>query len=227
MSAACEFATRRNCCRMARCPRSQLQWHWDSRIRRTFVGRSGMSWGSPRRISDDSQTRGEVWFIQELSVHDGEDRCANHKERSMFRRASIAFIVLFVVTSARAAEPDFAALDKRWSSAAEELGIPGMAVVVVKDDLAVFQKCWGHGDAARSRPVTVDSGFYIASCTKTFNATAIMVLAEEGKVNLDDPVTKYLPNLKLSDENLTKTLTIRDLLSHARGVDSDPVTFGE
>lgn len=116
-------------------------------------------------------------------------------------------------------------LPDRWRSAMKDLGVPGMAVVVVKGNQVIYRETFGSRDPKTGAPVTSDTAFYIASSTKSFVALAIMQLVEQGKIDLDAPVRKYLPRFELADAKLAKRLTIRDLLSHAKGIDSDPIVF--
>jgi CubicO group peptidase (beta-lactamase class C family) len=149
----------------------------------------------------------------------------------MLRITPIAVILLLAssaIADAVSPDPALAPLVARWEKAAQDLGIPGFAVVVVKDGKVAMLQTFGHADAAGNVPVTPDSAFYIASCTKTYTATAIMQLVEAGKIRLDDPVRKYLPGLKLNDNpGLAESLTVRDLLTHRHGIDHDTITFAE
>ena len=77
----------------------------------------------------------------------------------------------------------------------------------------------------RRRALTSDSIFYIASCTKTFVAAAIVLLISEGKIELDAPVKRYLPRFKLANHGDTESITVRDLLAHAKGIDSGPIVW--
>ena len=85
-----------------------------------------------------------------------------------------------------------------------EMRVPGLAVAVVKDDEVVFVDTLGVRNPETKEPVTPDTIFYIASCTKTFIATAIVSLAEEGKIDLDAPVKRYLPRFELADAKSTE-----------------------
>jgi len=107
----------------------------------------------------------------------------------------------------------------------KEMGVPGMAVTVVRGDEVIYTATFGERDPVKHLPVTPDTVFYIASCTKSFMAMAVMSLVEEGKVDLDASVKKYLPRFVLSDSSLTETLSVRDLLSHAKGINSQPIVF--
>lgn len=121
--------------------------------------------------------------------------------------------------------PEFAGLPQRWETAMEQLGVPGLAVTVVRGNEVIYTAAFGERDPQRHLPVTPDTIFYIASCTKSFVAMAMLSLVEEGKVDLDAPVKRYLPRFALSDPSLTQTLTIRELLSHAKGINSQPIVF--
>lgn len=120
---------------------------------------------------------------------------------------------------------ELADLPARWKQAMKDLHIPGMAVVVVKDGKVVMLETLGVRDPRSKKPVTEHTPFYIASCTKTFVAMAILQLVEEGKIDLDAPVKKYLPRFELADAAATKRMTVRDLLSHAKGLSSGPIVW--
>src|SRR4030095_14438866 len=100
--------------------------------------------------------------------------------------------------------PQLAGLRESWLSAIAEIDVPGAAVVVVKDDKVILIESMGVRDAASQKPVTPTTIFYIAACTKSFNAMAVMTLVEEGKIELDAPVKKYLPQFQVADAELTE-----------------------
>jgi CubicO group peptidase (beta-lactamase class C family) len=128
------------------------------------------------------------------------------------------------VRAESAAPPkELAGLGERWESAMRDIGVPGMAVVVVRGNDVIYTEALGLRDPEKELPVTPDTMFYIASCTKSYTAMGLLTLVEDGKVDLDGPVKKHLPRLELSDAALTAALTSRDLLSHAKGIDSDPI----
>src|SRR4029078_6919921 len=66
-------------------------------------------------------------------------------------------------------------------------------------------------------PVQVDTLFQVGSTTKTFTATAVMRLVEQGKLDLFTPLVNYLPDLKLSTDEITSRVTLRDLFTHTGG----------
>ncbi|MHB1194782.1 MAG: serine hydrolase [Longimicrobiales bacterium] len=111
-----------------------------------------------------------------------------------------------------------ASLDACAAQAAEEPGVPGLALAVVKDGALAFAEGYGVADLATGAPVDVNTLFALSSCTKAFTAAALGVLVDEGKVSWDDPVTKHLPWFRLRDAWLTRELTVRDILTHRSGL---------
>jgi len=100
----------------------------------------------------------------------------------------------------------------------QALRTPGAAIAVVRDGRVVFAKGYGVralGDTAR---VDAHTLFQIASNTKAFTTAALAILADEGKLSWDDPVTKLLPGFALYDPYVTRELTVRDLVTHRSGL---------
>ena len=104
--------------------------------------------------------------------------------------------------------------DEYVRSQMERLHIPGLSLAVVRDGHIVYQNAYGLADLELKVPVTADTVFQIQSITKTFTATAIMMLVEEGKVGLDDTVSKYLEGTPES----WSPITVRHLLTHTSGI---------
>ena len=100
----------------------------------------------------------------------------------------------------------------------EALRTPGAAIAVVRDGRVLFAK--GYGIRARGDTGHVDAHtlFQIASNTKAFTTAALAILADEGKLSWDDPVTKFLPGFALYDPYVTRELTVRDLVTHRSGL---------
>jgi CubicO group peptidase (beta-lactamase class C family) len=102
----------------------------------------------------------------------------------------------------------------------KKLKIPGVALGIVyrgKTHLI----CEGITSITNPQPVTPETLFQIGSTTKTVTGTVIMQLVEQGKLELDAPVRKYLPELKLADNNVAKRITVRQLLNHTGGFSGD------
>ena len=110
---------------------------------------------------------------------------------------------------------DFAPLVRRLMARDQ---IPGVAVGVVERGHLVFARGFGYRDVDQRLPVTPDTLFPLGSCSKAFTATAIALLADEGRIALDAPVRAYLPDFALADPAASATLTIRDLLTHKSGL---------
>jgi CubicO group peptidase (beta-lactamase class C family) len=128
-------------------------------------------------------------------------------------------LVLFLVDSpARAAEPDAAAVDKLVADAMQAWDAPGAALVVVRGDQIIHLKGYGRRQHDQPAAITPDTLFPIASCTKAFTATLLATLADDGKLDWDDRVSKHLPGFKLADPDASEKVTLRDLLSHRTGV---------
>ena len=95
--------------------------------------------------------------------------------------------------------------------------IPGLAVGIVQGDEIVYAKGFGVQSLETQAPVTLDSVFCVQSVSKCFVATAVMQLAERGKLDLDAPLVQYLPYFQMDDERY-RQITIRQALSHTSGM---------
>lgn len=111
-----------------------------------------------------------------------------------------------------------AGLDAYINKVLQTFEVPGMSVVVVKDGHVLLAKGFGVKKLGERAPVDAHTLFSIASNSKVFTATALVMLAEEGKLKLDDPVINYLPWFRMSDDYVTMHLTVRDLLVHQSGL---------
>jgi len=124
--------------------------------------------------------------------------------------------------------PGFAGMRERWAGLMDEFNVPGMALAIVKDGRVVAIETFGMRapDASgRGAAPTPDTMYYLASITKTYLATAVCALADDGKLTLDDPVEKHLPRFALvnAPRGNSQKITIRDLLSHQAGIGSGPI----
>ena len=111
-------------------------------------------------------------------------------------------------------------------SAAKEFDIPGVAVGLLIDGQEIYAS---HGVTSVDNPLPVDERtlFHQASVTKTFTATALMRLVAEGKVDLDAPVRRYVPELELADEAAAARITVLNLLNHTAGLDWNLIDTSE
>lgn len=96
--------------------------------------------------------------------------------------------------------------------------VPGLALTIVKDGQTVVAKGYGVKKLGDPTPVDARTLFGIASNTKLFTATGLGLLVEEGKIEWDAPVVRYLPAFQMWDPYVTRELTVRDLLVHRSGL---------
>ncbi|NTF86376.1 beta-lactamase family protein [Agrobacterium rhizogenes] len=91
---------------------------------------------------------------------------------------------------------------------------PGAALLVIDHDEITYSKCYGLADLETQRPITTDTSFYLGSISKQFTTMAIMLLAEDGRLNYEDCLPAYFPQLPL----WSAEISIRHLLHHTAGL---------
>lgn len=123
-------------------------------------------------------------------------------------------------------------LDQMLTDAVRDDQVPGLVAMIVKDGQIVYHEAKGLADVGLNQRMSKDQIFRIASQTKAITSTAVMMLWEEGKFRLDDPISKYIPEFsnpqilagfRYSDTTYTtrpssKEITIRHLLTHTSGI---------
>ena len=96
---------------------------------------------------------------------------------------------------------------------------PAVSIGIVHDQELVFAKGYGFADLAKKTPATADTAYRIASISKTFTAHCLLQLRDAGKLSLDDPITKWVPELKFSNVDPARpVVTIKHLITHTGGV---------
>jgi CubicO group peptidase (beta-lactamase class C family) len=129
----------------------------------------------------------------------------------------LAFFLTVVTTiNAQVITPD--SVDRLVERTLKTFDVPGIAVAIVKDDKIVYEKGYGVRSVNTNKKVDENTLFGIASNSKAFTSAAIGMLADEGKLKLDDKVTDYIPEFKMFDPYVTVEFTIRDLLTHRSGL---------
>ena len=120
-------------------------------------------------------------------------------------------------------EKAFPEIDRLFQEYAASAHVPGAAWGIVIDGELAHTGVTGFRDVPSKAPVTPDSVFRIASMTKSFTAMAILKLRDEGRLSLDDPAEKYVPEMQslVYPTGDSPRLTIRHLLSHAEGFPED------
>src|SRR6516162_2665502 len=104
--------------------------------------------------------------------------------------------------------------------AAKRCQVPGAALAVLHGE-AVFEAATGVVNMQSGVETTTDSVFEIGSITKLWTTTLLMQLVDEGRVELDAPVRRYLPEFALADLAAAEAITVRMLLTHTSGIDGD------
>lgn len=120
---------------------------------------------------------------------------------------------------------DFSELENKLSRIQHELKIPGVSLAVVRGNEVVFNYNNGVLDIDSNEVVTNSTIFPIASITKTFTAMAIGILVDQEKIALDDKMTTHLPWFSLNDDYVTQHITIRDVLAHRSGLESEGLIY--
>lgn len=108
--------------------------------------------------------------------------------------------------------------DQYMTQVMKDWDAPGIGVGIVVKDKLVFAKGYGYRDYARKLPYTTTTTQPIASNTKLFTAVAIGMLVEEGKLRWDEPIKRFVPTIRFYNDELDRSVTIRDMLSHRTGV---------
>ena len=128
-------------------------------------------------------------------------------------------LVLLSVTIAAQAQPmNATAIDSLVTRTLRTFEVPGIAVCIIKDGKVIHSKGYGVRSLDTRQPMDENTLFGIASNSKAFTTAALGMLVDEGKLNWDDKVRKYIPEFKLFDPYVTEEFTIRDLLCHRSGL---------
>lgn len=128
----------------------------------------------------------------------------------MNREWNLVVLLLVFVSFARADS-----LDDFITGQLKLRKIPGLSIAVLRDGKVVREEGYGFANLESKTPATRDSVYEIGSISKQFAAEAVMLLVEDGKINLDDPITKYLP---ANAPEIWQKITVRNLLNHTSGL---------
>lgn len=136
------------------------------------------------------------------------------------RRVAATFILLWLVSSpARADQAD--PIDEYVKARMAEFALPGVSLAILEDGKITRIGAYGTSDVARATPATPETVYKIASVSKQFIATAIMLLVQEQRLTLDDPVSKHLEGTPTA----WQPITIRHLLTHTAGLVRESPAF--
>src|SRR5262245_45724947 len=141
------------------------------------------------------------------------------------RMVTVLLILLSVASAGIAqslespVDPDFSAVRKLARETIVAATAPSMAVAVVRRGRILWEEGFGWADREQRIPATAHTMYYTASVTKTFTATALMLLHERKRLNLDRPVNDYLGSAKLSSPGWDPAgATIRRVATHTAGL---------
>ncbi|MBI3877979.1 MAG: beta-lactamase family protein [Verrucomicrobia bacterium] len=160
----------------------------------------------------------------------------------------IAFLFAIVFTFRALAAPDFGSagmdaaklkqIPARMQKFVDDSTVSGAVTLVARHGQIVSLEAVGWSDLAAKKPMRADDLFWIASMTKPITATAILMLQDEGKLNVNDPVEKFLPEFKglwlvasrtndaVTLKRPARKITLRDLLTHTSGVNTETPDVG-
>lgn len=125
-----------------------------------------------------------------------------------------AFLVTFLVSFCASISADADKIDDYLRTQMQRLHIPGASLAIVRDGRIIKAQGYGFANLELKAPATKDTVYELGSNTKQFTAAAIMMLVEEGKVQLGDSITKYFPETP----GAWRGITIRHLLTHTSGI---------
>lgn len=109
-------------------------------------------------------------------------------------------------------------LDELIQNTIKTFDVPGMSVGIVKDGKVIYAKGFGVRSLTTGQKMDENTLVGIASNSKGFTGTALAMLADDGKLNLDDKVTKYIPEFQMYDPYVSQEVTIKDLITHRAGL---------
>jgi len=122
---------------------------------------------------------------------------------------------LCITTSVWAAGDVTAAIDRIFSQVYTDNDAPGAAVLILQGNDTIYARCFGVADMQTREPITFDTNFCLASISKQFAAVALLQLQEAGKLSLDDPIGKLLPQIQSPQ---VAAIPLRYLLCHSSGI---------
>lgn len=134
----------------------------------------------------------------------------------------LALPIVFFTSEAYAQLDPLVSLDQYIHKSMIDWQVPGLAIVVVKDDQIVFMKGYGVREVGKDAQVDEHTIFSLASAGKPFTAATVAMLVDEEKLSWDDPVIKHLPWLELRDPWVTREVTVRDLIAQRLGDELGP-----
>lgn len=133
----------------------------------------------------------------------------------MKQKLSLFFVVVSFLAFAQVEEKK---LDELIQNTLKTFDVPGMSVGIIKDGKIIYSKGFGVRSLATKQPMDDTTLVGIASNSKGFTCTALAILADEGKLNWDDKVSKFIPEFQMYDPYVSQNVTVKDLVTHRAGL---------
>lgn len=133
---------------------------------------------------------------------------------TFLQKSYLAFIGIFLITTPTFAQKSKAAQIEDYLSKAHQAGLFNGNVLIVDHNKTVLKKAIGYADASKQTQLTTAYRFHIGSIAKEFDAVGLMMLKDQGKLNLDDKVSKFFPNLP----PWAQKISVKNLLQYTSGL---------
>ena len=149
------------------------------------------------------------------------------KHANAIVRATLSLIAAFALTASivvaqqkdqDTVEARLQGFDSYMEKMMKDWNAPGIGIGIVMGDKLVFAKGYGFRDYGKKLPYTPTTTQPIASNTKLFTSVAVGLLVEDGKLRWDEPIKQFVPSIRFYNDELDRSVTIRDMLSHRTGV---------
>jgi len=129
-------------------------------------------------------------------------------------RIALSSLMVLISLPAWAVPDEMSKIDEFVRAEMERQKVPGVAIAVIRGGKVVRAQGYGYANVELKVPVGIDTIFQSGSTGKQFTAAGVMLLVEDGKINLDDPISKYLPGTPAAFQEIK----VRNLLTHTSGV---------
>ncbi|SDM28932.1 serine hydrolase [Chryseobacterium taihuense] len=133
----------------------------------------------------------------------------------MKQNFSFFFLLLSIICFGQIEEKK---LDELIQNTIKTFDVPGMSVGIIKDGKIIYSKGFGVRSLTTRQPMDDNTLVGIASNSKAFTCVALAILADEGKLNWDDKVSKYIPEFQMHDAYVSQNVTVKDLVTHRAGL---------
>lgn len=138
----------------------------------------------------------------------------------LYRIVALCMLLVSTTASAADAKNEFASVAESFENAARKEQVVGGSIAIIKDGAILGERHFGMADEKADQAVDASTIYHWASITKTFTAIALMQQVQRGKIGLDDPVVKYIPEFRAVHNpfGTSSDVTVRHLLTHTSGL---------